>query len=319
MSFSNLDFDLIFTGQSHTSETPSTAHKLLRMTPEEITRVMSKPSIQEAYKRRLLRQCHQIKDLIKEWRSLEEIRKAFLDIQNIVSWPFAKLTWRLFGQAIRKSRSLPKDCDENEFNKLIKLYERERLILQIPLELPNFHGEWGADIISMNATLCFRENNDVLDYIDTIIDMVIAWWDGTMTYAPITPENLESKTSFMNTLFEYHGRNYVFTYDHFDWWAVPKEIFNAIITLLPLHTRKDSKGDVLVHISKESDGLRVSVPLSSGTKHPIKKPGDLTFHSCVGSVDGSFFLDWMTKSFPEHLSFEVSDTMICFYIKTLPT
>ncbi len=214
MSFTERDLEAIFSGLSHTTEAHyHTTNRLLQMTPEEIQEIMSKPTILRVFKKRLQNQCQEIRELIKDWRSPEDIRIAFVTLWTIANQPFHTLRERVVRECILRPPGTQKKDD-----KLVKFANRELNILSDTLpELPDFRGG-GAGMLSLNATFQNLDKDDMEKYIQTIIDILIAWCSWTMTYSQLTPDILDLQGIFMNKTFLYWERKYVLAPYNLDWW-----------------------------------------------------------------------------------------------------
>lgn len=324
MSFRESDFKEIFEWRAHTVSISQKAHPLLRLTPDRIGELIAKPRIQHAYSEKLISKLELIVAMIEAWESPEKIIRAFLDIRSSAHLPFSRIIDSLRSKMYRiLSR---RENSSFDLDLLVKRGDHEvKMLRSIDVWYWRFNWSGWADIIGMNGnlgrTLSWEPEqsmDDFVRYIEVISRCALSEYMKNPQPSTIDWRYIQNHGKFMDSIFNYQWRVYRFKLIEEPLDRVPKEIFDAVMTLFPLHTFGTTQWkDILVDIEiwKSNDWIEVRWRLCSEIERKIEKPKDLKDHSFVWSVDGSFFLQSIVDTFPEIVQFERRREKIVFRIK----
>ena len=322
MSLQEIDFDAIERWVSHTSKADPKCHPLIKMTPERIRQIMSKPAIYQSYRRRIWEKMNRVRNMIEWNNSIRDIHMEFSSEVNRVDPPFRKVNSLIFNRSVKSL-----DFRRNPSPTLLANFQREDSILRLK-EYNQFCWSWAARICTMNGlgSGIIEENNPkkiaaYIRYMQVISNMVCREWGNPITFCHITFEFLETHAAAMRELFPNDQLLWDFSPPEWsDLWQncrIEKEIFETIITLFPCNI--PSQGNFKKIYLKASDNfieITGEIPASQmKAEYWIIKPGDLCEYPFSHSVEWSFFLQWLVDTFPQEVKFEVQWTMMVFSIK----
>ncbi len=317
-----LDRKAVLDGVAHTKDVPDACSKLIRTSATDLARLMTKPSTREAIYKETLALCKEIKQLIKENADILTIAEKFIELWN-VRVPFAQYHKHAFPViSLREFREMSWPDQQVVIQKQ-KQTRWEYDVLFRASWLPDLDWSLGATITEVNWHVLriaydHKDREDgsrkveiLLVYITRVIDLISSVMDGSQANQLIDQAYLNWFSKGMNQLFDYHSRSYSYTPPE-SMIQVPKEIIDITLMLMPLHMKWPN---VQIQI-QESDGyIVISAPIQVKTN--IQQPRDLKNHSYVWQLDWSYFLQWMTDTFPELIQFSSDDTSFSFRIKTI--
>lgn len=321
MPLSDKDFEAILDGTAHTWEASSNCSNLIRMSWDALKSVMTNvmPCIVAKRDGRVLQACLHLRELIANWANNSEILTATLKLD--VSVPFQKRANEIIAYS---GNILSNTMNQEEKTKKMNILTEERIFLRLNSDDPSFsrfHWVGGAHILRMNGTLKNKLSlsyEETLCYISMIIEATIyciSKWEQSNKLVTIDQERLSTMKKWMDIVFVYQENSYRFDLNDSIITAVPEALFTAIAALLSLHVPWKQK---VIQIEEKDGNVEISWILKRNKKIPEGKEiwiWDLKDSSYYGSVDGSYFLNWLASSLPDTIGFRVENERLIFSIK----